>query len=270
MKRLKNKILKACYKTKLGVKKNAPTILTCLSVVGVVATAVLSVKASSKAQRLIKEATDEKGEALSKSEITLLIVPSYIPPVITGISTIACILGANVLNKNQQASLTSAYALLNDSYKRYRNKVKEIYGNDADVEIRAAIARDIYSAEPPELHAYGFGCLNGLEEVVDNQGDIVLFYEEYSHQYFESTVMAVQAAEYRLNRNFSLRGCADLNEFYEFLGLPSEWYGSTVGWSMSYGYSWVDFNHQKVVLDDGLECYILAYEFSPEADFEDC
>lgn len=45
----------------------------------------------------------------------------YIPTAAFGLSTIACIMGANALNSRKQAALTSAYALINQSYKEYKD-----------------------------------------------------------------------------------------------------------------------------------------------------
>ena len=30
---------------------------------------------------------------------------------------------------------------------------------------------------------------------------------------------------------------------------------------------WIEFNHRKVTMDDGLECYILEMPFEPKYDF---
>ena len=51
-------------------------------------------------------------------------------------------------DKRQQAALTSAYALLNDSYNNYKDKLKELYGEEAHQKIVDAIAaekaKDVY------------------------------------------------------------------------------------------------------------------------------
>lgn len=98
--------------------RNVSTVLTCLGSVGLVATTVLSIKATPKALQLIEEAKEEKGEELTKWEKVKVAGPKYIPTVLVGVSTLVCIFGANVLNKRQQASLISAYALLDESYKK--------------------------------------------------------------------------------------------------------------------------------------------------------
>lgn len=73
---------------RLFVKRNASTILTGLASIGVVTTAVMAVKATPKALRLLEEAEQEKGEELTKWEKVKTAGSSYIPSVIVGTATI--------------------------------------------------------------------------------------------------------------------------------------------------------------------------------------
>lgn len=221
------------------------------------ATSVMAVKSTPKALRLMEEAKEEKGEELTKLEVIKAAAPVYIPAILTGVTTIACIFGANVLNKRHQASLMSAYALLDSSYKDYKAKVEELYGEDADTNIRTAIAKDNYE-----------------EDAYDLEDDKVLFYEEYSRQYFEASMDKVLKAEYLINRDLQYHGYAFLNEWFEHLGLPKTDYGDILGWSSSFiwecqWYSWIEFHHRKVELEDGMECYILEVLTEPIPDFEE-
>lgn len=239
------------------VKRNSSTILTAAGGVGVVATAVLSVKATPKALYLLEKAEEEKGEKLTKTEVFTTAAPAYIPAALVGVSTIACIVGANVLNKRDQAALMSAYALLDSSFKDYKQKVAELYGEDANNHIKSELAKDVY-----DENEY---------EVEDNK---LLFYDEYSKSYFNATMEDVLKAEYLLNRNLSFHGYACLNEFYDLLGLPQQSYGDILGWS-AYDvcewqcYAWIEFNHRKVEMEDGMECYILEIATDPWAGYED-
>ena len=52
---------KLVHRASLYVRRNAPTILTCVGGIGVVATSVMAVKATPKALKLIEEAEREKG-----------------------------------------------------------------------------------------------------------------------------------------------------------------------------------------------------------------
>jgi hypothetical protein len=145
---------------------------------------------------------------------------------------------------------------MDNAYKEYKAKVKDLFGGD-DFRIKSAIVQDKYDKVDIFLSE-----------------EKQLFYEEYHGKIFESTKEEVLIAEYCLNKNFALRGYANLNEFYEFLGLPGTKEGGILGWSLDagvefYGYSWIDFEHQLVTMDDGLECYIIGMPFSPTVDYMD-
>lgn len=249
----------------LFCKRNASTILTVTGGVGVVATTVMAVKATPKALELINEAKKEKGEELTTIEKVQVAGVKYIPTVLTGAATIACIFGANALNKRQQAALMSAYALIDNSYKEYKAKLKELYGEETHQEIVNAIM--IEKADDIYIHSETL-CTNCDLSLEENDGEPKLFYDEHSNRYIEATIEQVMNAEYHLNRNYILRGYAYLNELYEFLGVEETDYGSVLGWAPNDdGMYWIDFNHRKVMLDDGLEVYIIEMPFEPTYDF---
>lgn len=124
------------------LKRYSSTILTVMSAIGVGVTAVIAVKDTPKALRILNEAEQEKGEELTAKEKIITAGPVYIPAIVVGISTIACIFGANALNKRNQAALMSAYALLDQSYKDYKRKVCDVYGEDADKRIIEEMAKE--------------------------------------------------------------------------------------------------------------------------------
>ena len=95
----------------MGKLSKASTLLTFIGVVGVIATAVMAVKDSTKARNLLIDAEIDKGCDLSTKEKIIVAAPAYIPTVVVAGATIACVLGANILNQRSQASLMSAYAL---------------------------------------------------------------------------------------------------------------------------------------------------------------
>ena len=248
-----NKLLRS---SKTFLKRNSSTILTCVGAAGVVSTSVMAVKATPKALSLLEKAKEEKGENLTKLETVKIAGPAYIPAVIVGVSTIACIFGANILNKRQQAALMSAYALIDNSYKEYKSKVEELYGDGINSQIQNEIAKDKYEENDISVN-------NGKE----------LFFDAFSSRYFESTMEDVIKAEYDLNRVLASNYGIYLNEFYEFLGLDPVNYGNYLGWSScklveTYWSSWVDFDHEKITMDDGLECTIITMLMEPTFDFE--
>ena len=248
---------KLVHRAMLFCNRNASTILTCIGGAGVVATSVMAVQATPKAIKLLEEAKQEKGEDLTKLETVRIAGPAYIPSILVGASTIACIFGANVLNKRKQAALTSAYALLDNSYKEYRKKVTDLYGEQVDEKIKSEIAKDKYE-----------------DSDITVRNDKQLFYDEFSGRYFESTTADVIAAEYEINKRISEWGSAYLNVFYALLDIPITDYGDHLGWSACglyemYWNQWLDFDHQKVVLDEGLECTIISFIQEPIPGFED-
>lgn len=244
-------------KSQVFLKRNSATILTCVGAVGVVATTVTAVKATPKALLQLELAKEEKGEELTKFEKVKVAGPAYIPSFVLGVSTIACIFGANVLNQRGQASLMSAYALLDRSYKDYRKKVEELYGEEAGAEVRAGIAKDNYEEGQYQLE-------EGTR----------LYYDFYSSRYFEATPAEVKRAEYEVNRTLMLDDGVFLNEWYQLLDLEPLECGWNFGWaacanSDMYWQTWIDFHHEKTVMEDGLECIIISFNQEPYPDFED-
>lgn len=251
---------KLVHQARQFCRRNASTILTCVGGAGVVVTSVMAVRATPKALRLLEEAKREKGEELTKIESVRAAGQVYIPAILVGASTIACIFGANMLNKRQQAALMSAYALLDNSYKEYKNKVIEAYGEETDKHIQAEIAKDKF--EDLDISAEDF------------DEDKQLFFDEFSGRYFESTMADVLRAEYAINKQIAEWGSAYLNDYYELAGIPTTDYGDHLGWSACglyemYWNQWLDFGHDKFVLDDGLECTIITFFQEPIPGFED-
>lgn len=250
-----NKLL---INSRIFLKRNASTILTCVGAAGVVATAVTAVQATPKAMKLIEEKKVEKGGELTKWEVTQVAAPAYIPSLVIGVGTVTCIFAAQVLNKRTQARLTSAYALLNSSYKQYRKKAIDIYGEDADQKINEEIAKDQYEEEDIQLE----------------DPEKKLFYDLFSKQYFESTEANVLEAQYLLNRSLSIRGYASAKEYYDFLGIPSVDCGEELGWSTGmnseyYWQEWVDFPQQHTIMEDNLECTIIYMAQEPRLEWQE-
>ena len=253
------KIEQFMWNSKKYLKNHSPTILSGIASVGVIASTVMAVKATPKALQLLEDATNEKDDKLSKIEVIRIASPAYIPTAITCLSTIICIFGANALNRKQQASLMSAYALLNDSFKKYRDAANSVYGDDADSKIRAEVAKTTY------ISCDGYSIYN---PDMDFENEKLLFYDFYSQRYFNATRTVVLNAQYHLNRNLSLRGEISLNEFYEFLGLTSIDGGDDIGWNMDYmmtwyGALWLDFENEYTKIEDGMECFIISTPIEP-------
>lgn len=237
------------------VKCNAPTILSGLSVIGVVSTSITVGLATQKSMKRLDNLNKE--DKASKPKVILAVVPPFIPAFLMGGSTIACILGANMLNQKTQASLIGAYMLADNSFKDYRKKLIELHGDEMDQEIRGEIAR-----EHCNYHVLG----------LENPDKKVLWYEPYSETYFELYEREVMDAEYHTNRNFIMAGSITFNGFLEMLGLPSMPNGDEIGWCICDGYMWIDFEHELMHKPDGTPYYMVQSIFPPstEEELEEC
>lgn len=235
------------------VKKNASTILTCIGAGGMIGTVVLAVKATPKAMRLCTDAkVEQRRTQLTRMEIVKAAAPAYIPTAIVGVSTLACFFGANALNYRQQAALMSAYAALDSTFQSYRGKVRDIFGEGADDMVMDAVRKEQEADEddtPP-------------------WDEVQTFYIEGYGKFFERTMQEVMEAEYKINRNFILRGYAPFNEFLLLLGLEGVPNGDDIGWDqyigeVDYGYRWIDFSHRHYISDEGLLVCSIDMPFEP-------
>lgn len=245
------------------IKRNAPMILACLGSIGMVATTVIAVKETPKVLALLKDAEEEKGENLTEFEKIKIAGPIYIPSAITGAATAACIFGSAVISKSQQASLMSAYALLESSYKEYKKKTGELYGDDAGRQIREKIANDSYASSDISLN-----------------DDAELFYDFYSARYFESTKEKVFRAQYEINRCILKNHSAGLNEYYDLLGLEQMTEYKEIGWSRRqietmYHHPWIEFCNEETIVDgdsehdEDMKCTIVYTPFEPVMNYRD-
>ena len=256
---------------KKPLKNAVPTMLSFLGAFGVITTAALAVKATPKALHLIElEKEKIKDEldtnepidlTLTKKDIIRVTWKCYIPSVFVGLSTIACIFGSNIINKQKQAALAGAYTLLRENYTQYKNAANKVFGDDADSKIKEQIAKDVF------IHHDGYSLYLPDKDLSEK----ILCYDMFSERYFKTTMTAVLNAQYHINRNLALQGHVTLNNFYEFLGIDKVEGGDEAGWTFDDlgEYLWLDFNNQYVELEDGMECYIISAVFEPVILFEE-
>lgn len=240
-------------KAQYFLKKHSTTILAVAGSTGVVATSVLAVKATPKAMLLVEEAKKEKGDDLTPVEVVKVAWKPYIPAVITGASTIACIFGINHLSVKNQASLMSAYALLDSSFKEYQNKVNELYGEDADKHVK----EDIIKAKFDDV------------ELEDGKE---LFFDYNSCRYFESTMDKVLQAETAFLEVLQNRGYACLNEYYDLLGIDYTEFGYQLGWmdlenNDPYNCKELEFSYEEVTIRDNIKCWIISTNMPAALDY---
>lgn len=127
-------------KHKAFIQRNSATVLAIAGVVGIFATVITTSRVAPKALRLLNEAKADKKAELTAWEKMQIVMPIYIPVILTGSATIFCILSSNILNKASQISMMSAYAVLDQSFKDYKRKLKELYGEEAHERVMESLA----------------------------------------------------------------------------------------------------------------------------------
>lgn len=229
----------------------SPIALTILGCSGVIATAVTAVKATPKALKIIEKEFEDVPP--TKKEAVEATWKCYIPSAIIGIATIGCIIGSTGISYKSQASLISAYTLLERSYKEYKDKVKELFGEDGEREVKASIVRDHF--------------MEG-DHIPTPLGEKLIFYIDHYEDFFERTMLEVKDAEYELNRKFTREGLVTLNDFFRLLDLPETEIGELIGWNIDgayeeSGYFWIEFEHTLITMDE-IECYAIDTPYRPD------
>lgn len=228
---------------KMKIKKIAPLAFSIISAIGVIGVGVTTAQSTVKAVKILERVKDEKEDSteLTTKEKFQLLAPSYIPPAIIALVTISCIMGAHVLNKKQQTAIIGAYTALNKTYKDYAKKVREKYGDEADLEIKKEIIKEEFD-----------------QDMVINEGkydDSQLFYDEYTSAYFEASLNRVLEAERQFNNAIKEFGCVNVGFLYDLIDVDNLYY-------MDYMLdapvtNQVLFEHHKAYINDDLECTII-------------
>ena len=166
-----NKMSGAFSSVSFKMKKHSPEILMVAGVAGVVVSAVMACKATLKVDAVMDE-TKEKMDKIHKAEedgVTdagedysredakkdtvivyaqtgLKLAKTYAPAVAIGALSITSILASNNILRKRNVALAAAYATVDKSFKEYRNRVIEKFGQEVDRELRYNIKAEKVTA----------------------------------------------------------------------------------------------------------------------------
>lgn len=246
------------------MRKFGPPVLAAASVIGTMATGYFAAKAGMRSVVLLREAEEAKGEPLTTGEKIKAAGKEYIPAAVIGTATAASIIGGYTIGKRVNAGLSAGYLALRDKYKHYQEEVKEEYGEEAHEKILEKMAKpgaEKAKETPITAECLGTYCNLDFQAAEEER----TFLDAWSGKYFTSTINRVMAAEAHLNRNFILGGDISLECWYEFLGIetPEEVKKDFLGWSVEDELYWIDFNHYKMITDDGFEAYVIEFAWDP-------
>ena len=249
---------RAFHKAGFQLKKHSPEILVVTGVIGVVASAILACKATTKVSEIIEktkedvdtihecannpELVEEYTEEDSKKDLAIVyaqtglkLVKLYGPSVALGVVSITGILvGHNILRKRNLA-LAAAYTAVDTGFKQYRGRVIERFGEQLDRELKY----DIKAKEIEETVADKKGKEKTVKKTIE-VADPIGAMSPYTFCFDETCSGWERDAE--TNKYFLLRqqnyaneilkakGYMCLNEVLDMLGIHHTRAGQVVGW----------------------------------------
>lgn len=248
-------------------RKVIPVALTILGSASTVAAVIFAAKEGPK----YKEALEEKGEDMKPVEKVTTAVKIFAPAIGCAAVSIACGVGAHVMDMHTQASLTGAYAALSAAYTKYRKKNDDVNGPEADLNVmREFVTEKIRS----DLGLPAEKAEEITDDMIEKSTDAPLFkyYDCVTDRTFESTEANVIKAEAYLNKYIITTGGISVNDWCELLEIDKIEEGDDIGWSCEmtwdeWGEGWIEFTHRLVKDDDGEEVIEIIPALGPIRDF---
>ncbi len=235
--------------------KHAPEILTGLGVAGMITTTVLAVKATPKAIRILEE-KKQKQETITKVEIVKSCWKCYVPAVITGAMSAACIIGANSVNARRYAALTTAYKLSETALTEYKEKVIETIGEKKEQTVLDKVAAKNIE-EHPVVDT----------DVIQTGNGTTLCFDPMTSRYFYSSIENIRGAAIDIKETLfhGAWGCASLNDFYDALNLPHADVGDILGWNTD---NVISIDISSHITDKGIPAAVIVYSTRPVYDYD--
>lgn len=296
-----NKVSRSFHKAGFKLKKHSPEILAAAGVIGIVTSAVMACKATTKVNDIVDEAKDtiekihdsvgkglhtsdgeEYTEEVAKKDLTIVYAQTglkfaklYGPAVAIGIASIGCMLGSNHILRKRNVALAAALTNVATSFKEYRGRLIDRFGKDLDRELRFGVkAKEVEERVVDE---------NGNETTVKRTVEVVdpnTAHSLYSVVFCEGNtgwtrnaelnkVFLIQQQNYA-NDKLKMNGVLTLNEVYDMIGARRTAYGQIAGWvyteDSSIGDNYVDFGIFDVNNDKACD-FVNGYEKSIILDF---
>lgn len=213
--------------TERAIIDNAPTLLTAIAVTGTLTTAYLTGKATFKAAAIINEEEirlsmmeTEQDTELTTKDKAKLVWKCYGPPALSVITTIGCMVAANSISSNRIAAIAAAYAVSDRNFGEYKEKVKEMFGEKKEGQVRTAVAQDFVNSNPPAGY------------IINAAGGQTLCLDRWTGRYFFSDMQTIRAAENDLAKGMYIgQEVGTLADFYDALRIPVPKCAEPLGWN---------------------------------------
>lgn len=284
-------------KTIMKLKKHSPEILVVAGIAGTVVSAVLACKATTKVAEILDETKGTldtihegmKTGAINGQEYTtedgkkdtvvvyaqtgMKLARLYGPAIILGTLSITSILASNNILRKRNVALGAAYAAIDKSFKEYRGRVIERFGEQVDTELKYGIKAKKFEEIEVDPETGKEKKVKKTVMVADPnlQSDYAVYFDSKSRNYETNpdyNRMFLKAQQAFANDKLQTRGHLFLNEVLDDLDLPRTPAGQIVGWTKDGPDGYVNFRIVEVEreTEDGRHEPALLLDFNVEGN----
>lgn len=284
-------------KTVMKLKKHSPEILVVAGIAGTVVSAVLACKATTKVAEILDETkgtldtihegmetgaingqeyTTEDGKkdtVVVYAQTGMKLAKLYGPAIILGTLSITSILASNNILRKRNVALGSAYAAIDKSFKEYRGRVIERFGEQVDTELKYGIKAKKFEEIEVDPETGKEKKVKKTVMVADPnlQSDYAVYFDSKSRNYETNpdyNRMFLKAQQAFANDKLQTRGHLFLNEVLDDLDLPRTPAGQIVGWTKDGPDGYVNFRIVEVEreTEDGRHEPALLLDFNVEGN----
>lgn len=285
------------YKTVMKLKKHSPEILVVAGIAGTVVSAVLACKATTKVAEILDETkgtldtihegmetgaingqeyTTEDGKkdtVVVYAQTGMKLAKLYAPAIILGTLSITSILASNNILRKRNVALGAAYAAIDKSFKEYRGRVIERFGEQVDTELKYGIKAKKFEEIEVDPETGKEKKVKKTVMVADPnlQSDYAVYFDSKSRNYETNpdyNRMFLKAQQAFANDKLQTRGHLFLNEVLDDLDLPRTPAGQIVGWTKDGPDGYVNFRIVEVEreTEDGRHEPALLLDFNVEGN----
>lgn len=284
-------------KTVMKLKKHSPEILVVAGIAGTVVSAILACKATTKVAEILDETNGTldtihegmKTGAINGQEYTtedgkkdtvvvyaqtgMKLAKLYGPAIILGTLSITSILASNNILRKRNVALGAAYAAIDKSFKEYRGRVIERFGEQVDTELKYGIKAKKFEEIEVDPETGKEKKVKKTVMVADPnlQSDYAVYFDSKSRNYETNpdyNRMFLKAQQAFANDKLQTRGHLFLNEVLDDLDLPRTPAGQIVGWTKDGPDGYVNFRIVEVEreTEDGRHEPALLLDFNVEGN----
>lgn len=262
-------------KAVMKLKKHSPEILVVAGIAGTVVSAVLACKATTKVAEILDETkgtldtihegmetgaingqeyTTEDGKkdtVVVYAQTGVKLAKLYGPAIILGTLSITSILASNNILRKRNVALGAAYAAIDKSFKEYRGRVIERFGEQVDTELKYGIKAKKFEEIEVDPETGKEKKVKKTVMVADPnlQSDYAVYFDSKSRNYETNpdyNCMFLKAQQAFANDKLQTRGHLFLNEVLDDLDLPRTPAGQIVGWTKDGPDGYVNFRIVEV------------------------